>query len=157
MPADLSIETQLQHCRQKLIAAFSPDLADANCYVVATPIALKTMGRIHVQLWDDGGNYSGIDGGARCEWTMGVAVFSVLVVDQQDKYVAASKELRNFVRRIRNAVQLFYDATFAEPPQIRSHSAARPTAMHQSRGVFSIELRFRMLSVQTYDELQSNV
>jgi hypothetical protein len=151
---DFTIDAQLQRCREKLIEVLTPRLKEGNCIITAESAPIKQMGRLYVELYDDGANYTNAGGGLMyASWTMGVAVRSVLVIDSSDEYIASSSDLRLFSRRVRNVLHLFYDSKhFPQPPRATSHTPVRKS--RGSRGERVVEFRFEMLSIERYQDIK---
>lgn len=152
MMAAYEQETQLAAVKAILLAKFPSELSEGNCFITAASQTVRGFGRMYVQLFDDGATY---DDETRSDlfirWTLGIAVRTVLNVDQMEKYVASSLELRTLARRIRNALHLHYAAEFPEPPKARSHSAVRPSG--DGSGGAVVELKFSMLAIESYEQV----
>ena len=145
-------ETQLEKCRSLLIDALPGVLSAGNCFITSASQSIKGFGRLYVELFDDGASY---DDEMRSDlfirWTLGIAIRTVLNVDQMEKFLASSKELRTITRRVRNALHLHYDAVFPEPPKAKGHSAVRPS--DDGTGGAVVELKFSMLSIESYEQV----
>ncbi len=149
MSVDYTPEIQIQAARQVLLDALATPLGltTGNCLVMDEPRVLPDLGRLYVELFDDGGRPSGADSTLIEHWTLGVAIFAALSTDQNARAIAASKELRTAAHYIRNALHMHYDADHWPEP-IRYLSRSRIKTIQP--GLRSIELRFDVISIEEY-------
>lgn len=140
---------QIERARQVLLnALFEPlGLTAGNCLVMDEPRVLPDMGRLYVELFDDGGRPSGGDSTLIEHWTLGVAIFAALSTDQNARAIAASRELRTAAHYVRDALHMHYDGDYWPEP-IRYLSRSRIKTVHP--GLRSIELRFDVISIEEY-------
>ena len=152
----MTVYQQLEAIREQIITVCGQplQLTKGNCFVSITSMPVRGMGQRDVQVYAAGGSYTDAGGGLlRRDYTLGVAVRSVLVVDQLDRFIETSRDLIVSSRRIRNAVHLFYNDLFPEPPTVSSDSAPRREPGNKGEAV--IEISFRACCIERFSEIKA--
>ena len=151
MPITYDHDSQITRAQAVLLDVLdgSPlNLSAGNCILMDEPRPLPDLGRLYVELYDDGGRVGDEGDSTLIEhWTLGITIYAALSTDQNARNIAASQELRRAAHLVRNALHLHYDADYwPEPIRFRNRSRIRTI----QPGLRAVDLRFDVMSIEEY-------